>query len=95
MILLTWIREEDAGLLWERVPPVCSPHLSRLGPSLVSPHMMAVEEARQRKLRKKLDRQVESGAITEEERQIQLEKVDRESASGDDGQDPSDGVTSV
>ena len=95
MILLTWIREEDADLLWERVPPVCSPHLSRLGPSLVSPHMMAVEEARQRKLRKKLDRQVESGAITEEERQVQLEKVDRESASGDHGQDPSDGVTSV
>ena len=57
--------------------------------------MMAVEEARQRKMRKKLDRQVESGAITEEEREVQLEKVDRESASGDDGQDPSHGVTSV
>ena len=68
--------------LWERVPPVCSPHLSRLSSSLVSSHLLAMEAARQEKLRKKLDRRVEAGAITEQEKQTQLDRVDRETGEG-------------
>ena len=61
---------------------MCSPHLSRLSPSLVSSHLLAVEAARQEKLRKKLERQLEVGAITEGEKQAQLDRVDRETAGG-------------
>ena len=74
--------ETASQSLWERVPPVCSPHLSRLGPSLVSSHLLAVEAARQEKLRRKLERQLEVGAITEQQKQAQLDRVDRETAAG-------------
>ena len=80
---MPWSRAEDASVLWERVPPVCSPHMSRLGPSLLSPHLLAAEKVRQEKLRRKLERQVERGAISQEERQLQLERVGRESVSGE------------
>ena len=61
---------------------MCSPHLSRLSSSLVSDHILAVEAARQEKLRKKLERRLEAGQITEEEKQAQLDRVGREKAEG-------------
>ena len=76
------VSECERMALWSEVPPVCSPHLSRLTPGLVSSHFLAVEAARQEKLRKKLERKVEVGAITEQEKQHQLEKVGRETEAG-------------
>ena len=76
------VSECERTALWSEVPPVCSPHLSRLTPGLVSSHFLAVEAARQEKLRKKLERKVEVGAITEQEKQHQLEKVGRETEAG-------------
>ena len=76
------VSECEGERLWSEVPPVCSPHLSRLTPGLVSSHFLAVEAARQEKLRKKLERKVEVGAITEQEKQHQLEKVGRETEAG-------------
>ena len=64
------------------MPPVCSPHLSRLSSSLVSSHLLAVEAARQEKLRKKLERRVEAGDITEQQKLAQLDRVDRENGQG-------------
>lgn len=61
---------------------MCSPHLSRLGPGLMSSHLLAVEAARQEKLRRKLERQLEVGAITELQKQAQLDRVDRETVAG-------------
>ena len=61
---------------------MCSPHLSRLSSSLVSSHLLAVEAARQEKLRKKLEKRVEAGAITEQEKLAQLDRVDRETGEG-------------
>ena len=64
------------------MPPVCSPHLSRLSPSLVSAHLLAVEAARQEKQRRKLERRLEAGAITEQEKQAQLDRLDRATGEG-------------
>jgi len=62
---------------WNNVSPICSPHEARLTENIVSPHLLGVEQARQDKLRKKLDKQVELGEITEEMRDSRLNKLGR------------------
>ena len=76
------VSECERTALWSEVPPVCSPHLSRLTHGLVSSHFLAVEAARQEKLRRKLERQLEVRAITDQQKQAQLDRVDRETAAG-------------
>ena len=80
---------------------VCSPHQARLTSDIVSSHLLGVEQvidsliseanfcfqARQNKLQKKLDRQVQLGVISPETRTAQLEKLGRRNLKQDENDD--------
>jgi len=71
------ISEEDVVSFWSTVPEDCSPHQAKLTQDIVSQHLLGVEQARQEKLIKKLEKQFKLGKISEEAKQAQLDKIGR------------------
>ena len=71
------IVEEDVKLFWSGISEDCTPHKSRLSSEIIDQHMLGVEESRQNKLIKKLNRQVELGIIDIDEKNKRLARFGR------------------
>jgi len=81
------ISEEDVSSFWSQVPEDCSPHHAKLTQDIVSQHLLGVEQARQEKLIKKLEKQFKLGIISEEAKQAQLVKIGRNNLKKSDEND--------
>jgi len=80
-----------ASSFWSCIPSPCTPDQAVLDTSIASHKLLRGEQARQDKYRKKLERKVECGDITEEEKEQLMSKFGRKNLkdekSGNEGMD--------